>query len=859
MNRIPFLKEFPLPFLLGLLALFLSGFRPLEAVAQRVPTPAEVLGYEIGDRFTDVAGIERYLTALAGASPLVSVDRYGETPEGRPLIQALIASVEHQGRLEEILRLNLELTNPETSESRAREIAAQNPAVVYLTYGIHGNESSSSEAALWTAWDLASGAPEVAGVLDSVVVVMDPAANPDGRDRYVNFYRSAAQTRGNPHLEIRERREPWPGGRFNHYLFDLNRDWAWLSQPENRARLPRYNRYSPQVHIDFHEMGYASSYFFFPAARPINPIYPDHILQWGERFGAGNARAMDREGLLYFTRQGFDLFYPSYGDSWPSLLGAIGMTYEQGGGGFGGRQIRRPDGTVLTLRDRAFAHRTTGNASLRTVMEGKSDLLLGFAHFHRTVDEGLDSAFFLVPGADRYRTEALVNLLLRQGIEVERLSSGRVRIPSRPHPGFESRAEFPEGTFRVRTRQARGRLAAALLRPDNLLDATFSYDISAWALPFAYGVEAHAATTGTGGGGWVPVEVPFSALGAELRNRGAYGYLAPPSFGIARGLVRFLEGGGVVYALSESFTLEGTEYPRGTLFFPQGRNEDLDRKIQEAGLGGGVVPIATGLSTSGIDLGSGDAAPLKLPRLALLGGEGTTPVSFGAHWFWLEQELDFPFDILNVSDIAGLDLAPFDVMVVPAGNPLASLGDRGVEALRAWVRAGGTLIAVSTAAQRLAEPLAGVKERVAGSAETADREARLAEALRTREVRELEAWEERVPGAVLPVVLDTGHPLAFGAAAEGGSPDRFFVLSSGVGFEPENAFETVAYFPERMDRVAGVISDANLERLERSSWLLQRRQGEGRVILFADDPAFRMFWYSNGLLYLNALLLAPAF
>jgi hypothetical protein len=293
---------------------------PSLGTAQAVPSPEGVLGYEIGAQFTDVAGVERYMRALADASDLVSVDRYAMTPQGRPLIQVLFALPRHRARLDEILAMNRELTDPETPELRAAEIAASNPAIVYLTYGVHGDESASPEAAIWTAFDLVTGSEGLSGVLDSLVVVMDPAANPDGRDRYVNWFRQAAQARPNPNPELRERSQPWPGGRVNHYLFDLNRDWAWLTQGETKGRLTRYLQYLPQVHVDFHEMGFSSSYFFFPAADPINTIIPPHVLEWAERFGQANAQAMDREGLLYYTGQNYDLFYPGYGDSWPSLL-----------------------------------------------------------------------------------------------------------------------------------------------------------------------------------------------------------------------------------------------------------------------------------------------------------------------------------------------------------------------------------------------------------------------------------------------------------------------------------------------------------------------------------------------------------
>jgi hypothetical protein len=833
---------------------------PLSAaMAQGIPSPSDVLGFEIGERFPTTAEVERYMEALAEASPLVSVDRYGESVEGRPLLQVLVASPAFRGDLEGILARNAELTDPETSEARAREIAASNPAVLYFTYAIHGNESSSPSAALWTAWDLASGAAGVAGVLDSVVVIMDPVANPDGYDRYVNNWRATRMARPNTSSALRERREPWPGGRPNHYLFDLNRDWAWLTQVESRARAIRFQRFNPQVHVDFHEMGFESSYFFFPAATPINPIYPAFITDWGRRFGEGNARALDSEGLLYYTAQNFDLFYPGYGDSWPSLLGAVGMTYEQGGGGSASTQVERRDGTVLTLRDRAFGHRTTGAATLRTAAEGRSELLLGFAGFHRGVDEGLDDVY-LVPGEDEGRIRALVELLLRHGIAMERLEA-ETRLDVVPHPGYTSRSTFPAGTVRVPARQARGLLAGALLRPDNPLDGSSSYDITAWSLPYAYGVEAHASSSAPGGGNWAELTELSPRVGQPLQVRGTYGYLLPPGVEHAPALVRYLEAEGRVSAMADTFSLGGVHYPRGTLFFPRGRNDDVDALLEESGLGGLVTPIATGLVAGGPDLGTNDQAALRLPRVMLVGGEGTASTGFGAHWHFLEAVLDLPFDVVNLGDLGSADLGDYDVILVPPGNPTGTLGDAGVDRLRNWIRGGGTLVASGSSAQRLAGPLADVEERSAEDEadEDGDRDARLARALRTREERAEERWAERVPGTILAATLDPAHPLAFGAAAGGGGPDRMFILSSGVGFEPSDDVETVAWFPEGLDRISGVISERNLERLDRSAWLMERRQGRGRVILFADDPVFRGFWYGTLPMYVNAILVAPRF
>jgi hypothetical protein len=824
------------------------------ALGQEVPSPAEVLGYELGERFTTVAGISHYFAALAEASDLVSVHPYGSTVEGRPLIQVLVASAPHRVRLDEILDRNRELTDPETSEARASEIIRDNPAVVYLSYGVHGNESSSSEAALWTAYDLARGAPDMAGVLDSVVVIIDPMVNPDGRDRYVSFYRQARGEEPNPNGNTREHREPWPGGRPNHYLFDLNRDWSWMSQPETRGRLATWDRWNPQVHVDLHEMGSNSSYFFFPAAKPINPIFPEHILEWGRRIGEGNARAFDREGWLYYTAQGFDLFYPGYGDSWPSLLGGIGMTYEQAGGGGAGLAVERDDGTILTLKDRASHHWVASKATIRTAAEGRTELLQGFAAFHRNVDEGIPD-ILLVPGPDPERALALVRHLQAQGISVER-SEAEFRVQTEAHKGFESRQSFPEGTFLVRARQPRGRLAGALLMPEFPLEGDSSYDITAWALPYAYGVEAHAVSA-TLSGSWAAVgEGNPRGAGPAPADR-PYGYLLTPGFDMVPALVQFLKEGGRAYAQPDTFRLGGALFPQGTLFLPRGRNENLDQKLREAGLGPYAVPVSTGLTETGLDLGTGSAGFVTLPKVAVAAGDGVSSTSFGAHWFFLEQRLKLPFDAIDLSSLAGTDLTDYDVLVLPEGRGMQGvLGERGMEALRSWLRGGGTLVAVGSSAEAMGREIGEIELREAEE-EKLERDEELARALRTREERESDRWAQAVPGTILRVALDPRHPLAAGASADG-LEGEMFVLSRGRAFEPAEGFESVAFFPEGLEKISGVISEESLERLDRSTWLAQVGVGRGSLILFVEDPLFRMFWYSGFQLYANALLLGPA-
>ena len=831
--------------------LLLAAAGPVHA--QAVPSPEQVLGYGIGERFTDHAGVVRYMEALAAAVPeMVRVERYGESVEGRALVQVTIARPDHLSRLDEILTLNRMLADPSTPAARGRDVVASNPAIVKFSYGIHGNESSSSEAAMWTAWDLVRGASEVAGVLDSVVVVIDPVANPDGRDRYVNYYRQAVGATPNPDPEAREHWEPWPGGRFNHYLFDLNRDWAWATQQETQARLATWQRWTPQVHVDFHEMSYTSNYFFFPAAEPISPMYPRHTREWGEYFGAANAAAFDQHGWPYFTGQSYDLFYPGYGDSWPSLLGAIGMTYEQAGSGRAGLTIRQPDGQYLSLTQRATQHRTSGNATLRATAARRGELLDSFLQFHQTMGQGLPDVV-LVP-ASPGRARALLELLERQGIRVEQASRA-FRADGTPHHGFDRRAEYPAGSLLVRARQPRGLLAVTLLQPETVLDATYSYDISAWSLPFAYGVEAHSVNR-VPDAGWAtasPASAP-ARHGTGAPEAGAFGMLAAPGFDAWPVVVRYLQDGGRVRVLNAPFTVEGREWPAGTLFFPRQGVEDFADRIRAAGVHEIASPVATGRVTAGFDLGTGSSQNITLPRVALVGGDGTSTTSLGAHWFFLEQTLRIPFTMLPPDRVASADLAEYDVVILPDMGRTA-LGERGNTALREWTQRGGTLIATGSGARGAGADIAEVKLRETPRESDAER---LERALLGREARQLDRWEAQVPGAILSVNLDTAHPLAFGAGIDG-NPGRLFALHSGAQvFEPDPNFETVGYFDAELDRVSGVITRRSLDRLQQGSWLAMKRMGSGRAILFIDDPVFRHFWYSTFQAYANAIMVGPA-
>jgi hypothetical protein len=434
---------------IALLTLFLMvPCSARQTYRPETPPPSKILGYELGDRFTSHVNIERYILALKESAPdRVRVVPYGATYEGRTLYLVVISDPENISRLEEIRSNIRKLADPrKLKDADAEKIITSTPPIAWLSYGVHGNEASSAEAALNVMYQLASRTDaETGSLLKNCVVVIDPLLNPDGHERYVNFQNVR---RGAVPVEDRnaaEHNEDWPSGRTNHYMFDLNRDWAWLTQAESRARIKAYLEWKPQVHVDYHEMSYNSSYFFFPAFKPINKNFPKNTLEWAEIYGKANAAAFDARGWRYWTNETFDMFYPGYGDSWPSLNGSIGMTYEQAGSV--GVRARRSDETILTLKDRLEHHSATSFATLKATADNRVKRLRDFyTFFKEAISEGSSGpikAYVINPEKDPERALKLAALLHDEGVEVYRRPlhfAGRTPDIFFQIPGFE---KFP--------------------------------------------------------------------------------------------------------------------------------------------------------------------------------------------------------------------------------------------------------------------------------------------------------------------------------------------------------------------------------------------------------------------------------
>ncbi len=856
--RIPVgLSGIPALVRIGAISLALGIPGAIPVCAQEIPSPGDFFGIEPGERFTDIGSVQSYAEALAAASDEVELRRYGVTPEGRPLLLLVLSRAETLEQVDRSLESLARLSDPVLSSSDASEIVHREKAVVWLTYGVHGDESSSTEAALWTAWDLASGTGAGSGILDSLIVVIDPAANPDGRDRYVQWYRSVQGLEPNSEPASAEHHQPWPGGRFNHYLFDLNRDWTWASQPETRARLVEFDRWRPVVHVDFHEMEPGGTYFFFPAASPVNPIYPDNTLHWAEYFGRENAQEFDRRRWLYYTQERFDLFYPGYGDTWPSLAGAIGMTYEQAGGGGAGLSVLRADGTTLTLADRLEHHRVAGLTTLRAAAARKSDLLLDYAEFHRSLRDGYPDVL-LVPGEQPAALRALSATLQLQGIEIERATRA-FEARTSPHAGFEARSDFPEGTIVVRSAQARGRLAMTLLQPETLhpeSGTNRNYDITAWSLPYAYGVEAHTMSGAVKSSLFQRVSEPATGVEQELQpvEASPFGWLVPPTLESVGPLYRWLSAEGRAVALETEFVLEGRSWPPGTRFVPA--DSGSAERLIESGLASFAVPVGTALTEQGRDLGTPWSISMRPQQVGVFRGRGIWPTSFGAAWYFLERLAEIPFDALDLSDVPGLDLSKWDVLVVPDGSPGRYLDEGAIQALENWIEAGGTLVASAGSARWASREFTKIEARSAETDSLSPEESRR-RALLTRNEKRSERWDRAVTGVILPVRADPSHPLGWGAGLGNRAGRKFVLHIADLSFEPAEEFETVISFEDELRAVSGVMSDAKLEELSSSSWLASARVGDGRVILFADDPLFRLMWPSQFILFSNALLLGP--
>jgi len=845
--------------------------QPAEADAPAVTSPSEFLGYELGTRFTPHHRVVDYVRHVAATSPRVQVEQYGTTVEDRPLLLAVIAAPERMERIDEVRRTHRRRAGIEDADP-VEEAPADAPAVVWLSYNVHGNESVSTEAALQVLHDFAdSQNAETTAYLEDSVVLLDPCLNPDGRERYVQWYKRMVGDRANARPEAREHHEPWPGGRSNHYYFDLNRDWAWGVQAETRQRLEAYHRWMPHVHVDYHEMGVDDPYYFAPAAEP----YHEDITAWQREFqstiGEANAAAFDRNGWLYFTRQVFDLVYPGYGDTWPIFNGAIGMTYEQGGSGRAGRAVITAEGDTLTLADRIAHHHATSLATVEATVQNRERVVEAFAEYYRTAredppgryeayvihrDDGGDRLHALAEHLDRQRIEygIAAETATREGIAYHRAETGEEDVRIRP------------GDLVVNVRQPKARLAKVLLEPQTTLTDSLTYDITAWGLPYVYGLDAAALTEAAD----VPTRarVPSSeplVRGDTSGTGPAYAYLARWS---SRADVRFaadLWSQGLMLRFTRTpFTLGGERYAAGTLLITRSGNagiEDWDAVVRRTARRHGqpVRAVQTGRVESGPDFGSSNIGFVNAPHVAALAGPPAASSSVGEVWHFFDRQIDYPVTLLPTEDFASGMLDEVDVLVMPDGAYGDWLSDDRRAALVSWVQAGGRLVAIGGANEALAGHRPFTLQRA--STDSADADGKAADeesaadgepseaSLRRYGDRERERLDRATPGSIHRVRADTTHPLGFGLS------DPLYTLKrSRTAYAYLDDGWTVAAL-ETGEPVSGFMGSTAQKKLEKTLVYGTEDVGDGEVVYLVDNPLFRGFWYRGQVVFSNAVFL----
>ena len=843
--------------------------KPSARYNPAIPAPETVLGHKAGQNFTFHAGLKSYYLTLAQASDRVALNPYGTTNEGRTLYLLTITSPANHARIEDIRRATARLSDPRrTTLEEAQQIAATMPTVIYLSYNVHGNESVSSEAAVQVLYELAASEDErVKTWLEQSVIVIDPIVNPDGRDRYVHFFRSTVGKGPNPDRFAAEHREPWPGGRTNHYYFDLNRDWVWQTQVETQTRVRAYRRWNAQVHVDYHEMGAGSTYFFAPPTDPVNAQIKPLLEKWFKIYGDGNARAFDRYGFRYFTGESYDLFYPAYGDSWPSLNGAIGMTYEQAGGGFAGLVVDLAEGERrLTLRDRIERHFTSSLATINTSVEHREARLLDYYNFRKAaIDAGRTGPMqqvFLVPGRDPARIARAVEILARNGIEVSRASQpfDAANLTSVWGEAIPNRS-FPEGTYVVDLAQPAGFLARTLLERESEMNGVFFYDVTAWSLPLALGVESFSSGKRVQGNFERLRRLPPVRGGVEGPDKASAYLFSWDSHAAARLLGKLQTEGYNAYVSLKPFKISGQEFGRGTVVVHRENNpESLDPRIRElaAGTRCKVIAVSTQLSEEGIDLGSRNMRFLRKPRIAVVSGPPTNSNLYGALWHFFEQRLDLPFTSIRAGSLGPSALSNYNVLILPpdgrGGSYARTLSKNLQEQLAEWVQEGGVLITMGSAsvfAAKSEAKLAEVKTRTTRDPATTDekkKEKSVEEKLRKFGDREKERQNRTIAGAILRTVVDNTHPLAFGF------DERLPVLNrTSPILELSEQGDNVIYYPEEGIKLGGYILEETEKKLAHTAYLIRQRKGQGYVVLFAESPIFRGFWDATNRLLLNAV------
>jgi hypothetical protein len=837
----PFIR----PFMLKCIISFLIILGVNASLFSQLKSPYNFLSNRFGEEFTPHESLVEYVKHVADNSTQVKLIEYGRSTENRPLLLTFISTPENLANLEQIRTNNQRRAGLLPGKTDPKW---DNLSIVWLSFGVHGNEASCSETAMITLFELAIAADDnIKKQLKNTLVILDPSLNPDGYSRYTHWYKQIAGKTPDVRPESREHQEPWPRGRPNHYYFDLNRDWAWQTQVETQQRAVQYLSWMPQIHADFHEQGYSSPYYFAPAANP----YHSYVTKWQKDFqfqiGKNHARYFDANGWLYFTREVFDLLYPSYGDTYPTYNGAIGMTYEQGGIG-AGLAILLPNGDTLRLSDRIAHHKTTALSTVEMAANNAARLNTEFAAFFKKSLEnptGMYKTYVIKKSAFPDRLKRFCALLDKNGISYGTASKKMNVSAYQYETGKNTSLEIESGDLMINACQPRGMMAQILLDPEVEVQDSNTYDITAWSLIYAYGLPGFATQT------CIEPEVKGFVFDkpAALNTKSNYAYLVKwESLEQAVFLTKILKKGVQVRVANEPFLVEDQSYDRGTLVITRGDNPKIsnladiisatasENKIK-------VTSVATGFANAGSDLGSSNFQLLKSPNVAVLGGEQANANDLGHLWFYLEQELNMSVAILDAARMDRYNLDAYNVIIVPEGY--FRFSDNMLSSFTTWVRKGGRLIILGDALSLVSGKSGfALKNNEEDASKSTGKNVLLSD-YTGDDRREL---SEGTPGAIFKVKLDNSHPLAYGQS------DTYFSLkttNTTFKLSGENAYNIG--ITDKSFKPSGYVGYKALEKFKESLVIGAESVGQGSMVYYVDNLLFRDFWDNGKFLFSNAL------
>lgn len=818
-------------------------------------TPEQFLGYEAGKRFTAHHRAVEYFEHVAAAVPNAKVFHYGETYEGRPLIFLAITSPENFRELESIRLNNLSRTGPEKGARSEGNIA-----IVWLSYNVHGNEASSMEASMLTLYDLANPANlKSKEWLKNTVVILDPCINPDGRDRYANFYNQYGNRPPNPEYDAVEHHEPWPGGRTNHYFFDLNRDWAWCTQIESQQRLKAYNEWLPHVHVDFHEQGYNNPYFFAPAAEPTHEVISPWQRDFQLMIGKNNAKYFDEKGWLYFTKEVFDLYYPSYGDTYPTYSGAIGMTYEQAGGGQAGLSITTETGEPLTLKERILHHHTSALSTVEVTSVNAARVIEEFEKYFRENNSAPQSQYktYLIKAAE----DPDKLLKITRWLDIHSIKYGHPGS-SKTSRGFNyqtqtaTQVKVSASDVVISAFQPKSRFITTIFEPTSRLSDSLTYDITAWNLMYAYNLEAYALTER------IDPQRPFQELppAETVHPQKPYAYIFKyRSLEDISFLAALMKHDFKVRSAQKSFSVNGQTFAAGSLIVTRQNNEgifafDHTIKMLAGEYHRTLYTANTGFVDQGKDLGSAQLRLLDVPVIGVLFGTQTSSLSSGEVWHFFEQQINFPITQIGSSYFGSTNLKKYDVLIIPEGS-YSLFDEHTLEKLSAWVHDGGRLILIGSALNSFAGQKQFALKAYATEAEKEEADQLEKERLRKEgfplyEDVERNELSDKISGAIYKVPLDNSHPLAFGLR-----PFYYTLKNHGRRFAWLDAGWNVGYLNGAVKPVQGFAGFKANRALQNSLILGVEESGKGKIVYFVDNPLFRSFWEDGKMLFANAVFL----